>query len=186
MLAEHEAVALGVFLTSLQGSNLPIRRNSQTRPPFWGLPLAVTRVRPIPAGSGWADYVTVSGRPQYIAIVSHYTATTVGDPDVSGLEFRIRLNGNPLPLDAVQLTPGIERNKEGPFSYPTIARELFQPVLETQTLALQVRNPTLIQRMAIGALWGWFYDALDSTVFGGPSSDTTDAIYRGELGTPYG
>src|SRR5690606_10965016 len=186
MLAPPEAVALGAFLTSLQGSNLPIRRPSWTDPSFWSLPLIKTKVRPIAAGATWADFLTVSGEPQYIAVVSHYTVTTVGDPAVAGLEFRLRLNGMPLPLDAVQLAPGVEFGKTSPTSYPTIPRELFQPVLQTQELALQVRNPTLVQRMAIGAFWGWYYESLDSEVFTGAEQGMTDSIYGAQTGAPYG
>ncbi len=185
MLTKTEAITIGAFLASLEGSNLPIRRPSYTEPSFWSRPIFVTRSRPIPANTDWADYLVVTGLKQYIAVVTHYAATSVGDFALSGLEFRYRLDGSILPLGAVDLTPGIERNKTGPMVYPVIPRKLYQPVLETERLVLQVRNPTGIQRVAVGAMYGWYFDSIDSTMFSGAESGIADAIYAGNTGAPY-
>lgn len=183
-LKPHEALAVGGMMTGLAGSNFPLRRPSHTNPSFWSRPLMRTLMRPVPAGQDWTDLVVVQGLSQYIAVVRYYVATSQGDIAVAGLQFRMLLNGSPV--TGVTIGAGVEVSKEGPNTYPVIPRLIFQPVLETQTLQLQVKNPTALQRNAIGGFWGWYYEARDSTVFGGNSDDVTDATYPPFVGPGYG
>jgi hypothetical protein len=183
VLEKHEAVALVGIVKMMRGSNLQVRAPSYTQPSYWSRPLFQTRMRPILANTDWQDFLVVRGRPQYVAIVKQYVATSVGPLDVSGLEFRFLMDGNPL--TSVTLTAGVERNKDGPFAYPVVPRDIFLPVNETQTLSLQVKNPTVFQRSAVGQLSGWLIDSMDSTVTA-DSNAQVDGISHAMLGAPYG
>lgn len=185
MLTTPEAAVVGAVIASLQGSNLPIREPSWTAPSFWSRPLFKTVFLPVPANSGWVSALTVSGQPGYIAMVSHFTATSVGDILVSGLQFRIRLDGSPLPASAVNIAPGVEISKAGPNEYPLVPRKLFQPVLQGQTLTIEVNNPTGLQRVALASFNGWFFDTVDASTLTMAESLNPDATYRGQTGAAH-
>lgn len=182
-LLPYEAVAIAGICKALRGSNLPSRRPSYSAPSFWARPIYTTNYLPIPPNTGWIDLVTVSGQPQYVAIIRQYVATSLGSLSASGLQFRMLLNGQPL--TSVSLLAGVDVNKDGPNSYPIIPRSIFVPVNETQTLKIQVMNPTGFQQIAIGLLAGWFIDSMDSTITS-DSNAMVDGVYTPFVGTTYG
>lgn len=181
-LEPHEIVAIAAICKGLRGSNLQVRSPSYTYPSFWSRPMYVTAYRPINALTDWQDLVVVRGQPQYVGIIKQFAATSLGSIALSGLEFRILKNGSPLDVD---LTAGIEFNKDGPNTYPIIPRRIFLPVNETETVAIQVRNPTPVQRIAIGLLGGWYMDSRDSTVTANDNA-MVDGVYTPLVGVPYG
>jgi hypothetical protein len=182
-LLPHEAVAIAAACKALRGSNLQVRAPSYTLPSFWSRPLYKTAYLPVNANTDWQTLVLVAGQPQYVAVVHQYVATSLGSLAVTGLEFRMLMNGQPV--TSVSMTPGVELNKDGPNSYPVIPRKIFLPVNETQRLEIQVRNPTGIQRVAIGLLGGWFIDARDSTITSDENA-VVGTVYTPFVGTTYG
>ncbi len=163
MLSVPEAVAVGSFCTLLtSGSNMPGRRPSWTRPTLAARPLIVTVPRPVIGAAVWADFLTVSGLKGYKAMINAYVASTMVPASISGIEFRLMLNGNPLP--ACALAPGVELNREDPTVFPTVPRPFFLVVNENETFAIQVRNTSIFQRTVLCAAYGWYYDVVDSTV----------------------
>jgi hypothetical protein len=181
-LLPHEAVAIAAICKALRGSNLQVRRPSYTYPSFWSRPLYRTAYRAINANSDWQDLVIAQGQPQYIGIIQQYVATSLGSLALAGLEFRILKDGSPLD---VSMAPGVEFNKDGPNTYPIVPRDIFLPVNETETVALQVRNPTAVQRIAIGLFGGWYIDSRDSTVTSSTNA-VVDSVYTPMVGVPYG
>jgi len=180
-LLKHEAVAIAAICKALRGSNLQVRRPSYTYPSFWSRPLYKTAYTAINANTDWQDLVVVQGQPQYIGIIQQYVATSLGSLSAAGLEFRILKNGSPLD---VSLAAGVEVNKDGPNTYPIIPRSIFLPVNETERVALQVRNPTAVQRIAIGLFGGWYIDSRDSTVTSNDNA-VVDSVYTPLVGVPY-
>jgi len=180
-LYPYEAVALAAICKAMRGSNLQVRRPSYTYPSYWTRPVFRTVYRPVNANTDWSRLVAVSGKPQYVAILRQFVATSLGSIAIAGLEFRILKNG--LALDIV-LTPGIEFNKDGPNTYPIIPRDFFLPVNETETVEIQVRNPTALQAIAIGMLAGWEIDSRDSTVTSN-SNAMVDGVYTPLVGVDY-
>lgn len=182
MLSAPEAVAFTAFLQSLRGSNLPIRRPSFNQPAFWSLPIFLTKPRPVPAGTAWVDFLSVSGVPHYIAVITHFVASSVGDSNINGLQWRFLLNG--AGLTGTSFAAGQELNKVGPNTYPVKYRSIYQPVTEIQTLTLQVQNLTGLQCMAVAALVGWWYETMSSTILR-TESGLSDSIYPPMTGAPY-
>jgi hypothetical protein len=182
-LLPYEAVAIAGICKALRGSNLQVRQPSYIEPAFWSRPLFKTAYTAIPPNTDWTDLVVVQGLKQYVALIKQYVATSYGDIAISGLLFRMLMNG--VPITSVNLAPGVEFNKDGPMVYPIIPREIFIPVNETERFSLQVKNPTGAQSIAIGMLSGWFMEAVDSTV----TSDTNamvDGVSTAMLGRDYG
>ena len=182
-LLPHEAVAIAAICKSMRGSNLQVRRPSYTKPSFWSRPIYTTNYMPVAPNTGWQTLVLVTGKPQYVAIIRQYVATTLGNVVTSGLKFRLLING--IPATSFNLATGVEFNKDAVNSYPIIPRDTFLPVNETQRVEIQVTNPTAMQQIAIGLLAGWFIDSMDSTV----TSETNamvDGVYTPFVGTTYG
>ena len=182
MLSAPEAVAVSAFMQALRGSNLPIRRPSFNQQSFWSRPIFLTKPRPVSANTPWEDFLSISGVPHYIAVITHFVATTVGDSNINGLQYRFLLNG--ALLSGTQFAAGQELNKVGPNTYPVKYRPIYQPVTEIQTLTLQVQNLTGLQRTAVAALVGWHYETMDGTIIG-TETGLTDSIYPPMTGAPY-
>jgi hypothetical protein len=181
-LYPYETVALAAICKALRGSNLQVRKPSYTYPSFWTRPLYATAYKPINANTSWQTLLEVKGKPQYIGIIKQFVATSLGSIALTGLEFRLLKNGTALD---VTLAPGIEFNKTGPNTYPIVPRDIFLPVNETETVQLEVRNPTGLQAIAIGLLGGWFIDSRDSTVTA-DSNAVTDGVYSSLVGPTHG
>jgi hypothetical protein len=182
-LLPYEAVAFAAICKAMRGSNLQVRAPSYIQPSFWSRPLYTTNYLAVPAGSGWTTLVAVQGKPQYVAIIRQFVATSLGDVTLTGLEFRFLINGQPT--SDIQIQAGVEFNKDGPNSYPIIPRNTFIPVNETQRVEIQVRNPTAMQQIAIGLLSGWFIDSVDSTVTAN-SNAMVDGVYTSMVEMPRG
>lgn len=181
-LLPYEVVALAGICKALRGSNLQVRQPTYIEPSFWSRPIYKTAYMPITPYTDWADLLVLQGTKQYVALIKQYAATSLGDLAVSGLMFRMTLNGSPL---NVSLTAGIDVNKDGPNIYPIIPRTIFVPVNETQRFALQVKNPTANQQIAIGMLGGWFMEAMDSAVTL-DSNAMVDGVSHAMIGPAYG
>lgn len=182
-LLPYEAVAFAGICKALRGSNLQTRRPSYETPPFWSRPIYNTIYVPIPNNTDWTDLVSYAGQPQYVGIIRQYACTTLGDLSASGLLFRMTFNGQPMAN--VVLAAGVEINKDGSNTYPIVMRNIFLPVNETQRVAIQVKNPTGIQAIAIGALAGWAMQSVDSTVTA-DSNAVTEGMDRPVVGVPHG
>lgn len=174
-----EAVALSGFLLAWQKSNLPLRRPSWNRPTFWSRTVTQQIARPVPAGTAMADFLSVSGLPGYVAIVDRLVMTAVGP--TTGLEFEVAVNGNRVP--ATNYPAGVDLNKAGPTTYPTLPRKFYQPVLSTETLTIRVANTGGLQRTVLAGIYGWFYATVDATDFGADNG-VTDAGYTPVVGGP--
>lgn len=181
-LLPYEAVALAAVCKALRGSNLQVRQPSYLRPSFWSRPFYITNYLPVAPNTGWTDLVRVNGLPQYVGVVKQYVATSLGSLVTAGLEFRLFMDG--LPMEGVQFSPGMDLNKDGPNTYPVVPRDTFIPVNQTQRLALQVRNPTANQQIAMGTLAGWYFDSVDSTVTSN-SNAMVDGVYSSMVGVPH-
>lgn len=181
-LYPHEAVAIAAVCKALRGSNLQVRPPSYTAPSFWSRSMFVTAYLAIDAQTDWQTLVYVQGVPQFVGVIKQYVATSLGGIAVAGLEFRLTKNGSAL--GAVTLAPGVEMNKDGPNTYPVIPRDIFIPVNETETVEIQVRNPTAIQRIGVGLFSGWYMNALDSTVTSNNNA-MVDGVYTPLIGIPH-
>lgn len=182
-LLPHEAVAIAAVCKALRGSNLQVRHPSYTYPSFWSRSIFQTAYMAVNAQTDWQTLVRVQGLPQYVGIVKQYVATSLGNIAVAGLEFRMLKNGSVL--GSVSFAPGVELSKDGPNTYPVVPRDIFVPVNETETLEIQVRNPTAIQRIGIGLLSGWMIDSRDSTVTSNDNA-MVDGVYSSQVGLTYG
>lgn len=160
-LERHEMVAFAALCKAMRGTNLQARQPSYTYPSYWSRPIFNTAYLPIPGNTDWTNLVVFSPPAQYVGIIQQYAATSLGDIGLSGLLFRILQSGLSL---GVAIAPGVEFNKTGPNSYPLIPRKIFLPVDETDTVIIQVKNPTGVQAVAIGMLAGWSMEAMSATV----------------------
>ncbi len=181
-LLPYEAVAIAAICKGMRGSNMQFREPTFNYPSFWTRPLYATNYLAVAPNTGWQTLVSVSGLPQYVGIINQYVATAFGDVAASGLIFRFLFNG--IPMTDVTLAAGIDFNKDSPTSYPVIPREIFIPVNQTQTVEIQVANPTAVQQIAIGLLGGWYMDARDSTVTSNENA-VVDTVYAPLVGEPY-
>ena len=182
-LLPHEAVAIAGICKALRGSNLQVRQPTYIEPAFWSRPLYQTAYLPAGPNTDWTDLIVVETRRQYIALIKQYVATSLGSIATSGLLFRMTRNG--LPLTNVNLSAGVEFNKDGPNTYPIIPRTIFVPINETQRFVLQVKNPTGNQQIAIGMIGGWYMEAMDATVTS-DSNAMVDGVSHAMVGPAYG
>ncbi len=182
-LLPYESVALAAICKAMRGSNLQVRQPSYNYPSFWSRPIYKTNYLAVAPNTGWQTLVLVTGLPQYVGILRQFVATTLGSVAASGLQFRFVING--IPSQDIQLSAGVEFNKDGANSYPIIPRNFFLPVNETQRVEIQVWNPTAVQQIAIGLLAGWFIDARDSTVTSNDNA-MVDGVYTPFAGVTYG
>lgn len=182
-LETYEAVAIAAICKALRGSNLQVRQPTYNYPSFWSRPIYATKYLTVPGNSGWQSLIIVAGLPQYVGILRQYVATSLGNLAASGLAFRFLINGQPD--TNIQLTQGVEFNKDAANSYPIIPRNFFLPVNETQRVELQVQNTGGVQQVAIGLLAGWYMDSRDSTVTSNDNA-MVDGVYPPFMGASYG
>jgi hypothetical protein len=156
--------------------SIPLRENSWNEYPFWADPINLTKARPVPANSGWLNYIVLPRRSQYIGIVRQFVGTSQNAPDVSGVEYRFIKRGVLLPINEYNITNDVEkhldRNQSNPF--PTHPRHTFIRVEDDEDLILQVRNTSGSVQLAFAALYGWYYDDLRSPDERSPTEGITD------------
>lgn len=180
-LQRSEAFALGGFFLALQGSNVQMRLPSWNDPTFWSRSLTKQLARPIPAGTPMTTFLTIKGLLNYVAIIDQLVMTVVGPTAGTGIRFRVLLDGAPVP--ATTYPANIDLNKEAPTVYPVIPRPWYLPVLETQTVEIQVENLGGLQRTVLVAAYGWYYSTVDATSVA-VDHGVTDAAYTPMAGGP--
>lgn len=176
-----EAFALGGLLLALQGSNVQARRPSWNRPNFWSRSLTHQIARPVPAGTAMTTMLSIKGLLNYVAVVDRLVMTVVGPTAGTGIRFQTLIDGGPVP--DTSYPANIELNKEGPIIYPVEPRPWYLPILETQTLEIQVENLGGLQRTVLVAAYGWYYATVDATTIGGDNG-VTDGAYPPIAGGP--
>lgn len=157
--------------------SFPTRQPRWVKPPFWAWPLNETRTRPIPAASGWVDYIDIElGKepgtaPEGFTLrLAAFIGTTENDPLTTGVTYRFKRNGALLPTQEFDITNTIERHLErytNPEPYPAFARKMFLIVQNQGHLVLQVNNPSGSTQIAFAALYGYYYPNLGDVGRGG-------------------
>ena len=180
-LQRAEAFALGGLFLALQGSNVQVRRPSWNRPTFWSRSLTKQLARPLPAGSPMQTMLTIKGLANYVAVIDRLVMTVVGPLTGTGIRFQVLLDGGRVP--ATNYPANVDLNKEGPTTYPVIPRPWYLPVLETQTVEIQVENLGGLQRTVLLGAYGWYYSTVDATNVG-VDHGVTDAAYAPITGGP--
>jgi len=154
---------------TMRSMSVPMREPSYSRPPYWALPLNETRTRPIPALSGWLNYITIHMGQQpglapagYSARVQYYIASGEVSPITSGLLYRFVYNGVLLRSEEFDITNDIERHIDhlAAMPFPAQPRRLDQHVRNDGRLVLQVNNTGGAIAMAFAALMGYYYPNL--------------------------
>jgi hypothetical protein len=155
--------------TAAKIASIPIRNPAWQDPTFWSYPLNETRTRPVPANSGWLNYIVIDLRLQqgfapedYTIRLKGFVATGQVDPATSGLEYRFVRGGQMLPTQEFDITDNIERHLERsfPFPYPCFHRRLMLLVTNDSQIVLQVRNASGTPRLAFASLYGYYYPNL--------------------------
>jgi hypothetical protein len=155
----------------LRVASLPIREPSPCRPTFWSIPITYTKTRPVPANSGWLDYLPMSpGQGMfpsgYNAAINFVIATSLTNMATNGLQYRFLLEGDLLPAQYFNLSPGFDLNVErvgAPNPFPAQTRRVNIVVPNTNHLSLQVNNTSGAPVLAYAGLFGWFYPNLGSS-----------------------
>jgi hypothetical protein len=155
-LLDYEKQAIRDFVDVLPSVNLPWRRPSFNDPTFWSEPLVATALRPLGGASGWTDVLALTGNLAYSAYVNGYVATTFGDATLSGVEFRLVLNGQ-LPT-GMSIATNAELFKTGPAAFPVIPRDTSFIIRFDDRLQIQARNTNAAPRFIIAAFLGWYFD----------------------------
>ncbi len=149
--------------------SIPLREPSYSRPPYWGLPLNESRTRPIPAASGWLDYIvlhlgkTPGQAPDgYSARVQYYIASGNESPITSGLLYRFVYNGQLLRSQEFDITNDIERHIDhlAAMPYPAQPRRIDLHLRNNSRLVLQVNNTGGSPTYAFASLMGYYYPNL--------------------------
>lgn len=149
--------------------SVPLRPPLWVKPSWWSLPLLATKTRPVPAASGWIDYITIQPNvglaPQgYSMRLIGYVATGENDPLVTGMTYRFVRGAQRLPVQEFNITDTIERHVERysgvPNPWPAWGRRIFLHAINDQRIVLQVNNPDAAPQIAIAALYGYFYPNL--------------------------
>ncbi len=145
-----------------ESGSIPLRENSWNEYPFWADPINLTKARPVPANSGWLNYIVLPRRSGYIGMVREFVGTSQFVHSVSGIEYRFIRRGVFVLPPQYDITNGVEKNLERSeaLPYPTTPRKTFIRVEDSEDLILQVRNTTGAQQLAFAALYGWYYDSL--------------------------
>lgn len=146
---------------AIQNLSWPTREPSYNKPPFWAVPLNITRARPLVSGGGWVNAVSIPKLNSNKIIVKGYVATSEVEGAVSFRWVRNNQLFNPNFLD---LTPGIERHIERTLAhpFPCIWRGIFIQGLADDTIILQARNDSGSDQLTFAGVWGWYYPDLQN------------------------
>jgi hypothetical protein len=151
--------------------SIPKRDPRWVKPTFWDYPLNETRTRPVPANSGWLDYITIHLGVQpgfapegYSLRLMAFVGTTLTDPLTNGVTYRFLKNGFPLPAQEIDITNNIEkgilRYSGVPAPWPAYGRKIFLTVQNQGRLVLQVNNPSGDAVLCPAALFGYYFPNL--------------------------
>lgn len=152
-----------------KSASVPLRPPLWVKPSWWALPLLATKTRPIPAASGWIDYITITPETGfapsgYSMRIVGFVATGENDPLVTGMTYRFVRGASRLPVQEFDITNTIERHVERysgvAAPWPAWGRKMFLNVINGQRLVLQVNNPDAAPQLAIAAIYGYFYPNL--------------------------
>lgn len=163
-----QQVVDGVALAA-KNASLPLREPSYSRPPFWAKPLNETRTRPVAAGSGWLDYITLQlGQTPglapvgYSLVIDRYIATGEASPITSGLLYRFLVRGTHLREQEFDITNDIERHVDhaAAVPWPAMQRRIYIHVGNQQRLVLQVNNTGGASTKAYASISGYYYPNL--------------------------
>lgn len=142
---------------------IPLREPSTARPTYWSKPLLYAKTRPVPVGATWLDYLVVQSGvglapARHMGIITRWVATGLLDPAVTGLEYRMTINGSLIMPAAFTLPPGIERNVDRVHAqpWPVQPQQIYIALQNTQVFRLQVRHTSVVPVVAIASLTGWF------------------------------
>lgn len=173
--------------------SIPTRSPRWVKQPWWAWPLNVTRTRPIPAGSGWIDYIRIQlGQTDlaptgYSLRLAAFTGTGENDPLVTGMTYRFIRNGQRLPAQEFDITNTIEKHLERysgvTFPFPTWARKMFLIVPNDGLLQLQVNNPSGAEELAFASLYGYYYPNLGDQGKGSLEATAVGHIDSDRIGT---
>jgi hypothetical protein len=158
------SVLLGMGATALamRDGFLPIRRPSVNQPPFFSLPLNLTRTRIIPKNTpNWTVALAVPSREQYVPVINAYSLGINRSLVNSGVEFRFQFNGGDLP--EVDLLTDAELCRDG--SWPLYRKTFFQVVPFGQRFTVEVRNLSFTNHIYLIGLFGYYYPSVDPTTY---------------------
>jgi len=169
--AEDQMVAS--VIVAARTMSIPIRNPAYIDPTWWSYPLNVTKTRPVPANSGWLDYIDINSDnggglvpTGHVIRLKGYVASGQYAPTVSGLRYRFRKNGQFLPDQEFDITDTIERHLERnnpnqfPHPFPCFHRRIVMTLNNDSRLTLQVNNTSGIVRLAFASLYGYYYPNL--------------------------
>ncbi len=150
-------------------ASLPLREPAYSRPPFWAKAFNETKTRPVVAGSGWLDYITIQLGQEpglapvgYSLVVNQYIATGDVSPLVSGLVYRFIVRGMHLREQEFDITNTVERHVDHAAAkpWPAMQRRIYIHVGNQQRLVLQVNNQGGDETKAYASLAGYYYPNL--------------------------
>jgi hypothetical protein len=152
------AAAAGTLVSNVA---LPVRLPSYTKSTFWSSPLTVTRLRPVPVGPNFVDFLIVPPLGGSAAVIYKYVAEGF---EADAMEFQWLLDGQLVAPDSFVLTPGIDRHLDrfltAPF--PCRFRPIFLRIKEGSRSVIRARNLTQRSQYAFGAVFGWYYPVMQS------------------------
>lgn len=150
--------------------SIPIRSPQWVKPTWWDYPLNLNKTRPVPANSGWLDYLVIQlgvsdfAPSGYSLRLMAYVATTKTNPLVNGVTYRFLRNGQQLPTQEFDITNTIERHilrySGVPDPWPAYGRKMFLHVPNYGRLVLQVNNPSNTAQLCPVALYGYYWPNL--------------------------
>ena len=169
--AEDQMVA--AVVVAARKSSIPIRNPAYIDPSWWSYPLNVTKTRPIPANSGWLNYLDINTNvggglvpTGHVIRLKGYVASGQYDPVVSGLRYRFLESGRHMPDQEFDITDSIERHLERnnpnqfPHPFPCFHRRIVITLNNDSRLTLQVNNTSGTVRLAFASLYGYYYPNL--------------------------
>jgi hypothetical protein len=118
-------------------------------------------LRPIPVDNAFVDFLVIPPRNGYARVIHKYILESY---QAEALEFQWLVDGRPVSDDSFILTPGIDRhlNRFEATPYPNRFRTTFIRIAEKIPCRIRVRNLTLFEQYAYGAVFGWHYPVLKS------------------------
>jgi len=151
--------------------SIPLRSPQWVKPTWWDYPLNETRTRPVPAQSGWLDYIVIQlgvtpgfAPLGYSLRLMAFVGTTRTDPLVNGVTYRFLRNGQQLASQEFDITNTIEKHilrySGVPDPWPAYGRKMFLHVSNQGRLVLQVNNPSMSEQLCPVALYGFYWPNL--------------------------
>jgi hypothetical protein len=163
--AQQVIASMGLLAKS---GSIPLREPVYNRPPFWARPLNEMRARIVPATTGFVDYIMLIGGEGkwpsgYSAKIQYYTLTTLTDPAVNGVTFRIIRGGQMMDAKAFNITNNIDKCVErvnAPNPWPAQSARFDIVLGNSQQIRVQVNNPSGVSQRCFAGLFGYYYPNL--------------------------